>query len=114
VKGSTSNTPNQGKALDFSGIIIRSKVLISLGTNKSLGPHPWQKPDLTDPCGGGVLQGSMIHLSGVGTRSSLAFGGSQIRLCIHLLISVFKLCRGEVSLMKLAWNVMSYHHQTTL
>lgn len=64
------------KALDFGGISIMSKVRIFLGANNSLGPHPWRKPNLTDPCGGGMLYGSRDYPLAVSTRSGPAFGDS--------------------------------------
>jgi hypothetical protein len=55
------------KALDLGGITINSKVLILLGANNSLGPHPWQKSDLTDLYGGGALHGSGVYLEEMGS-----------------------------------------------
>jgi hypothetical protein len=57
------------KALEFGDITIRSNVQIPLG------PHPWRKPDLTDSCGGGALQGFGVYLSRVGIRCDPALGG---------------------------------------
>jgi hypothetical protein len=34
------------------------------------------KPNLTNPCGGGVLHGSRVYPSEIGTRSGLALVGS--------------------------------------
>ena len=51
------------------------KVRNHLGVNNTLEPHPWQKPDLTDPSGRDALYGFGVYSSGLGTQSDLTLTG---------------------------------------